>query len=48
MGGGAFPFLWNNLPVEVRGADTVSTFKSGLKTFLFDKTYIWSLMLGFC
>ncbi|XP_074521141.1 uncharacterized protein LOC141786455 [Halichoeres trimaculatus] len=43
MGGRAFsyqaPLLWNNLPVEVRGADTVSTFKSRLKTFLFDKAY---------
>ncbi|XP_074521138.1 uncharacterized protein LOC141786458 [Halichoeres trimaculatus] len=43
MGGRAFsyqaPLLWNNLPVEVRGADTVSTFKNRLKTFLFDKAY---------
>ena len=43
MGGRAFsyqaPLLWNNLPVEVRGADTLSIFKSRLKTFLFDKAY---------
>ena len=43
MGGRAFsyqaPLLWNNLPGSVRGADTLSTFKSRLKTFLFDKSY---------
>lgn len=33
------PFLWNQLPALVREADTVSTFKSRLKTFLFDKAY---------
>ena len=40
-GGRAFnyqaPLLWNHLPVSVREADTLSTFKSRLKTFLFDK-----------
>lgn len=43
MGGRAFnyqaPLLWNHLPVSIRGADTLSTFKSRLKTFLFDKAY---------
>ena len=43
MGGRAFnyqaPLLWNLLPDSVRGADTLSTFKSRLKTFLFDKAY---------
>ena len=43
MGARAFsyqaPFLWNQLPLSVRGADTVTTFKSRLKTFLFDRTY---------
>ena len=43
MGGRAFsyqaPLLWNQLPVSVREVDTVSTFKSRLKTFLFDKAY---------
>ena len=43
MGARAFsyqaPLLWNQLPVWVREADTLSTFKSKLKTFLFDKTY---------
>ncbi|XP_078025737.1 uncharacterized protein LOC144463844 [Epinephelus lanceolatus] len=33
------PLLWNHLPVTVREADTVSTFKTRLKTFLFDKAY---------
>ncbi|XP_042349014.1 uncharacterized protein LOC121947898, partial [Plectropomus leopardus] len=33
------PLLWNHLPVSVREADTVSTFKGRLKTFLFDKAY---------
>ena len=43
MGGRAFsyqaPLLWNQLPDSVRGADTLSTFKNRLKTFLFDKAY---------
>ncbi|XP_075330633.1 uncharacterized protein LOC142388967, partial [Odontesthes bonariensis] len=43
MGGRAFsyqaPQLWNKLPVNVREADTLSTFKTRLKTFLFDKAY---------
>ena len=33
------PLLWNHLPATVREADTVSTFKTRLKTFLFDKAY---------
>ncbi|XP_038152993.1 uncharacterized protein LOC119791138, partial [Cyprinodon tularosa] len=43
MGGRSFsyhaPLLWNQLPVLVREADTLSTFKARLKTFLFDKAY---------
>ena len=45
MGGRAFsyqaPLLWNQLPVYVREADTLSLphFKIRLKTFLFDKAY---------
>ncbi|XP_054860077.1 uncharacterized protein LOC129347328 [Amphiprion ocellaris] len=43
MGSRAFsyqvPLLWNQLPVWVREADTLSTFKTRLKTFLFDKAY---------
>ena len=33
------PLLWNHLPLLVREADTICTFKSRLKTFLFDKAY---------
>ena len=43
MGARAFsyqaPLLWNQLPIWVREADTLSSFKSMLKTFLFDKAY---------
>ena len=42
-GGRAFsyqaPLLWNHLPDLVQRADTLPTFKSRLKTFLFDKAY---------
>jgi hypothetical protein len=39
-GGRAFsPFLWNGLPIHVRDADSVSTFKSLLKTHLFRRSY---------
>lgn len=33
------PLLWNQLPVSVREADTLSTFKSRLKAVLFDRAY---------
>ena len=33
------PLLWNKLPLSVREADTICSFKSRLKTFLFDKAY---------
>lgn len=33
------PVLWNQLPVHVKEADTVSTFKTRLKTFLFELAY---------
>ena len=43
MGARAFsyqaPLLWNQLPPSVREADTVTSFKSRLKTFLFDRAY---------
>uniref|UniRef100_A0A8C6KA24 Reverse transcriptase domain-containing protein n=1 Tax=Nothobranchius furzeri TaxID=105023 RepID=A0A8C6KA24_NOTFU len=43
MGGRSFsyqaPLLWNQLPALVREADTLSTFKNRLKTFLFDRAY---------
>ena len=42
-GGRAFsyraPFLWNGLPTHVREADSVSTFKSLLRTHLFSGSY---------
>ena len=44
-GGRAFSyraqFLWNVLPIHVRDADSVSTFKSLLKTHLFSRSYDW-------
>ena len=33
------PVLWNQLPTNIKEADTVSTFKIRLKTFLFEKAY---------
>ena len=43
MGGRAFcyraPLLWNKLPIQIRGADTLSIFKNRLKTFLFNRAY---------
>ncbi|CDR08879.1 unnamed protein product, partial [Oncorhynchus mykiss] len=43
VGGRAFsyraPFLWNGLPTHVRDANSVSTFKSLLKTHLFSRSY---------
>ncbi|XP_053301931.1 uncharacterized protein LOC128460693, partial [Pleuronectes platessa] len=33
------PRLWNHLPLSVREAGTIFSFKSRLKTFLFDKAY---------
>uniref|UniRef100_A0A8C6M9C7 Reverse transcriptase domain-containing protein n=1 Tax=Nothobranchius furzeri TaxID=105023 RepID=A0A8C6M9C7_NOTFU len=43
MGGRSFsyqaPLLWNQLPALVCEADTLSTFKTRLKTFLFDRAY---------
>ncbi|KAF4075788.1 hypothetical protein AMELA_G00222680 [Ameiurus melas] len=42
-GGRAFayraPQLWNSLPISVRDSDTVSVFKSRLKTYLFTQAY---------
>lgn len=43
IGGRAFsyraPLLWNKLPAHVRGADTITVFKSRLKTYLFSLSY---------
>ena len=35
----AGPFLWNELPADIREASTVETFKSRLQTFLFKKAF---------
>ncbi len=35
----AGPFLWNELPTDIREASTVETFKNRLKTFLFKKAF---------
>ena len=35
----AGPSLWNELPVDIRRASSVETFKSQLKTFLFKKAF---------
>ena len=36
----AAPTLWNSLPMEVRYATSVTTFKKLLKTYLFSKAYM--------
>ncbi len=36
------PILWNNLPVEIRTTETLSSFKKLLKTHLFRKSYTLS------
>uniref|UniRef100_A0AAR2L787 Reverse transcriptase domain-containing protein n=1 Tax=Pygocentrus nattereri TaxID=42514 RepID=A0AAR2L787_PYGNA len=33
------PQLWNNLPINIRDSDTLSVFKSRLKTFLFEQAF---------
>ena len=33
------PFLWNNLPLSVRSATLVATFRRRLKTYLFDLAF---------
>ena len=42
-GGRAFsvtaPKLWNSIPEYIKRAETVETFKTRLKTFLFQKHY---------
>ncbi len=43
MGGRSFqkaaPTLWNGLPHHIQDANTISTFKSALKTHLFQQAY---------
>ena len=35
----AAPWLWNELPPDIRKSSTLATFKKHLKTFLFCKHY---------
>ena len=35
----AAPSLWNSLPVSVRKIETLTSFKTELKTFLFKTAY---------
>ena len=35
----AGPRLWNDLPQYIRNAETLTSFKSKLKTYLFEKSY---------
>ena len=35
----AAPYLWNQLPAQIRSIPTLISFKSNLKTFLFSKAY---------
>ena len=41
----AAPKLWNKLPLELRQATSLNSFKSRLKTYLFKK-YFYSLYLS--
>ncbi len=36
----AAPILWKDLPQELRNTDKINTFKSRLKTHLFNKYYL--------
>ena len=38
------PFLWNNLPPDIRQSGSIDAFKSKLKTHLFDLAFNYSLM----
>ena len=35
----AAPAVWNTLPYEIRSSNTISSFKSSLKTYLFQQSY---------
>ena len=35
----AAPTVWNTLPYEIRSSNTISSFKSSLKTYLFQRSY---------
>ena len=38
----AAPTLWNTLPVSLRNTDSILTFKSSLKTYLFKLAFSFS------
>ena len=41
------PLLWNNLPIEICGAASLSIFKSRIKSYLYSKSFSWGTRLGF-
>ena len=42
------PVIWNQLPVSAHHSTSVSSYKSSLKTFLFLKTFFFSLIALIC
>ena len=44
----AAPILWNALPERIRLCDTYETFKSELKTLLFNRFYQWIVFIKIC
>ena len=41
----AAPQLWNSLPYAISSSPSVASFKKTLKTFLFQKTFLWFYVL---
>ena len=41
----AAPQLWNSLPYSIRSSRSVASFKKTLKTFLFQKAFLWFYVL---
>ena len=41
----AAPQLWNSLPYAIRSSPSVASFKKTLKTFLFQKAFLWFYVL---
>ena len=39
------PQPWNSLPYAIRGSPSVASFKKTLKTFLFQKAFLWFYVL---
>ena len=44
----AAPTLWNTLPVSLRNTDSILTFKSSLKTYLFKLAFSFKRLLCYC